>query len=428
MSFSPEDAESMSDRKAPTVLQVLPALEVGGAEWGAVDVTAGLTGAGWHAVVASSGGAMTGEVERVGGIHLTLPLDRKNPWTIRRNVRVLQDVIREYRVDIVHARSRAPAWSACAAARRSGVPFVTTFHGVYGCSNRLKKAYNSIMVKGDIVIAVSRFVSRHIQETYRVPPKRLRVIHRGIDTGIFNPDVVSDERMTRLARQWRLHDNVPVIMLPGRAARWKGHNVMIEAVRNLGRRDVRVLLVGADQGKPRYRDELEAQIRKAGLEGVVLLTKPCRDMAAAYMLADLVVSASIEPEAFGRVAAEAQAMGRPLVATDLGGSRETVIDRRTGRLVPAGDAAALADAMGSMLTLTAGERHALARRARDHVMTCFTKSRMCGRTLSVYRELLDASPSTVTTDTAPGRPEDCEPEKIAEHRNDADNGVGERSA
>ena len=390
MSFSSGDVDSLSNGKTPTVLQVLPALEVGGVERGTVDITAGLTGAGWQAVVASSGGAMTEEVKGVGGIHVTLPLDRKNPWTIRRNVRVLQKVIREYRVDIVHARSRAPAWSARTAARRSGVPFVTTFHGVYGCGNRLKKAYNSIMAKGDIVIAVSEFVSRHVQETYRTPSKRLWVIHRGIDTGIFNPEAVSDERMIMLARQWGLPDDAPVIMLPGRAARLKGHTVMIEAVRNLDRGDVRVLLVGVDQGKPRYRDELEAQIRKAGLEGVVRLTKPCRDMAAAYMLADLVVSASIEPEAFGRVAVEAQAMGRPLVATDLGGSRETVIDRRTGRLVPAGDASALADAMGSMLTLTTGERRTLARRARDHVMTCFTKSRMCDRTLSVYRELLEA--------------------------------------
>ena len=250
MSFSSRDVDSLSNGKTPTVLQVLPALEVGGVERGTVDITAGLTGAGWQAVVASSGGAMTEEVKGVGGIHVTLPLDRKNPWTIRRNVRVLQKVIREYRVDIVHARSRAPAWSARTAARRSGVPFVTTFHGVYGCGNRLKKAYNSIMAKGDIVIAVSEFVSRHVQETYRTPSKRLWVIHRGIDTGIFNPEAVSDERMIMLARQWGLPDDAPVIMLPGRAARLKGHTVMIEAVRNLDRGDVRVLLVGVDQGKP----------------------------------------------------------------------------------------------------------------------------------------------------------------------------------
>lgn len=401
MPSSPGDVESRSNGRTPTVLQVLPALEVGGAERGTVDIAAGLAGAGWRAVVASSGGVMTEGVEALGGIHVTLPLDRKDPWTMWRNARVLREVIREHRVDVVHARSRAPAWSARTAARRSGVPFVTTFHGVYGCGNRLKKAYNSIMAKGDVVIAVSEFVSRHVQETYQAPPKRLRVIHRGIDTGIFNPDAVSDERMIHLARQWHLPDDAPVIMLPGRAARWKGHAVMIEAVGSLGRGDVRVLLVGADQGKPRYRDELEARIRKAGLEEVVRLTGPCRDMAAAYMLADLVVSASIEPEAFGRVAVEAQAMGRPVVATDLGGSRETILDRKTGRLVPAGDASALADAMESMLTLTAGERRALARRARDHVMARFTKSRMCDRTLSVYRELLDA-PSARTRNEGGG--------------------------
>ena len=374
------------------MLQVVPALEVGGVERGTVDVAAGLVRAGWRAVVASSGGAMAEQIRRAGGVHVELPLARKTPWALWRNARALGELVREHRVDIVHARSRAPAWSARAAARRRGVPFVTTFHGVYGSAGRAKRAYNSVMAKGDAVIAVSDFVGRHVAETYHVPPERLRVIHRGIDTEYFDPKAVSDSRVIDLARQWRLPDGWPVVMLPGRPARWKGHGTLIDAAALLGRRDLCILLVGADQGrdKSRYRRELEARIAAAGLQGIFRLTRSCRDMPVAYMLADLVVSSSTEPEAFGRVAVEAQAMGRPVVATDHGGSRETVIDGETGRLVPPDDPGALADAIRSLLALAPGERSAMSRRARKNALARFTTERMCDRTLALYRDLLEA--------------------------------------
>jgi glycosyltransferase involved in cell wall biosynthesis len=376
------------DPEAPAVLQVLPSLTTGGVERGTVDIAAALTGAGLRAIVVSAGGPMEHDIERVGGEHITLPVDSKNPLVIRKNIAALAKVIRSRRIGLVHARSRAPAWSARSAAQRCGVPFMTTFHGTYNFNNPAKKAYNAIMAKGERVIAISEFIGRHIVENYDTPEGRVRVIPRGIDIDTFNPDAVSPERMIQLSQSWRLPDDAPVIMLPGRLTRWKGQSVLIEAARRLGRADVRVLLVGDDQGRTGYRDELEAQIARIGTEGIIHLTGPCRDMSAAYMLANVVVSTSTDPEAFGRVAAEAHAMGRPVIASDHGGARETVISGETGWLVPPGDADALAQALRTALTMTSEDRDTVAQRAIAHVRKNFTKQKMCAATLDVYAELL----------------------------------------
>lgn len=376
--------------KVPTVLQVLPRLEFGGVERGTVEITAALAAEGWKAVVASAGGTMTKDVERAGGIHVTAPLCSKNPWTMRRNVALIERIIRHYGIDIVHARSRAPAWSARAAARRQGISFVTTFHGLYSGGYPLKKPYNSVMASGDVVIAISEFTRRHVSEIYGVPANRLRTIPRGVDVDIFDPNAVSQERIIQLAREWCLPDDAYVIMSPGRPSRRKGYSVLVEAARQLDHPNYRVLLVGADHGSLHYRKKLRAQIRRNGLEGIVRLTAPCRDMAAAYMLADAVVFAPVEPEPFGRVSVEAQAMGRPVIVTDLGGLRETVIDGESGWLVPAREPAALARALREALAMTPEERVANAQRMRDHITKNFTKALMCDRTMSVYRELLYA--------------------------------------
>lgn len=376
------------DPEAPAVLQVLPSLTTGGVERGTVDIAAALTGAGLRAIVVSAGGPMEHDIERVGGEHITLPVDSKNPLVIRKNIAALAKVIRSRRIGLVHARSRAPAWSARSAAQRCGVPFMTTFHGTYNFNNPAKKAYNAIMAKGERVIAISEFIGRHIVENYDTPEGRVRVIPRGIDIDTFNPDAVSPERMIQLSQSWRLPDDAPVIMLPGRLTRWKGQSVLIEAARRLGRADVRVLLVGDDQGRTGYRDELEAQIARIGTEGIIHLTGPCRDMAAAYMLANVVVCPSTDPEAFGRVAAEGHAMGRPVIASDHGGARETVISGETGWLVPPGDADALAQALRTALTMTSEDRDTVAQRAIAHVRKNFTKQKMCAATLDVYAELL----------------------------------------
>lgn len=372
----------------PAVLQVLPRLVAGGVERGTVDIAAALVEAGWRSLVASSGGPMVRALERVGARHFALPLHSKNPLVMRANVGRLFDLIGDHGVDIVHARSRAPAWSAEAAARRAGAHFVTTFHGTYSAASAIKRLYNAVMVRGERTIAISDFIAAHIQATYHVNPEKIRVIHRGVDVGRFDPRRVGGERMVELAKRWRLADDRPMIMLPARLSRWKGQGLLIEALARLGRRDVQCLLVGSEQGSAAYRREIETLIAARGLGEVVRVMEHCQDMPAAYMLSDVVVSASTRPEAFGRVVAEAQAMGRPVVATDHGGARETVIANETGWLVPPADADAMAAALGKTLALDGEERGKLAQRAMAHIRENFTTERMSAKTLAVYAEIL----------------------------------------
>lgn len=382
----PQEAVS----RPAVILQVLPALVTGGVERGTLDVAAAITQAGGTALVASAGGPMVRELERLGGRHLTLPLAGKTPWAILANRRRLTALIEDHDVDIVHARSRAPAWSALGAARRTGRPFVTTFHGTYNYRSPLKHWYNAIMTKGDRVIAISEFIAGHIRDNYAIDPARLRTIARGIDFVPFDPYRIGVDRLTKLVSAWRLPDGVPVVMLPGRLARWKGHTVLIKAIHRLARRDVICVLVGGDHGRDQYRRELETLASSLGVSERLRIVGDCKDMPAAYMLADVVVSASTDPEAFGRIAVEASAMGRPVVATDHGGARETVVPGVTGWLVPPGDSAALAQVLDTVLHLSAAERVALGERAREFVHQRFSKARMCAATLRVYGELLAA--------------------------------------
>lgn len=375
-----------------TVLQVLPALVTGGVERATIDVAAAIIAAGGRAVVASAGGPMVHELTRVGATHVELPLAAKRPWTMWANVGRLEKLIRAEGVDIIHARSRAPAWSAWLAARRAGRPFVTTFHGTYNFRSRLKRWYNSIMTRGDLVIANSTFIGRHIVEHYAIDPRRIRVIPRGIDLAVFDPAAVTQERVIALTRSWRLPDGVPLIMLPGRLTRWKGHLVLIAAMDILARefgRQFHCVLVGHEGGAAAYRAEIEKRVGELGLGGMVRLVGDCRDMPAAYRLADVVVSASTDPEAFGRVAAEASAMGRPVIATDHGGARETVVHGDTGWLVPPGDPMALARAIDEAIALRPDDRAHIARRGRAYISTHFSKAGMTDATLEVYAELLN---------------------------------------
>jgi glycosyltransferase involved in cell wall biosynthesis len=385
---SPLLIDPAAQARPGTILQVVPALMTGGVERGTLDVAAALHQAGYGSLVASSGGAMVHELTRNGSQHFTLPVDAKMPWKIRANIKPLTDLIEAENVDIVHARSRAPAWAARAAARRTGRIFVTTFHGTYNYSSTLKWHYNAIMTKGDCAIAISQFIAEHMIQRYAVDPARIRVIPRGIDQVVFDPTAVAQPRIIALANQWRLEDGVKVILLPGRLTRWKGHTVLIEALSRLPHRDFVCLLVGSEGSNTRYRQELERLVMARGLGGSVRIVGECRDMAAAYMLGDLVVSASTDPEAFGRVAAEASAMGRPVVATNHGGARETVIDGETGWLVKPGDPDAMAAAIGDALALTPEQRQGFAERGRRHILANFTKQRMCASTLELYAELL----------------------------------------
>ena len=381
------DRTKTGDR--PVVMQVVPALVTGGVERGTVDVAAALADAGWQSLVVSSGGPMVREILRAGAEHIELPVHSKNPMVMRSNVERLSSLIRERGVDIVHARSRAPAWSARRAARGAGARFMTTIHAPYNLGLPLKRLYNSVMADGDRVIAISAFIARHALEVYKADPERIRVIHRGVDIDHFDPAKVSAERIIKLSTDWRLQDGVPTVILPGRLTRWKGQTVLIEAIAKLERTDIRCLLVGSDQGRTGYRRELENLIAKRGLESVVHLVGDCKDMPAALMLADAVVSASTDPEAFGRVIVEAQAMGRPIIAADHGASQELVLPDETGWLVPPNDPDALANALRQVLALDAQARKTWARRAIARAQKLFTKQTMCAATLDVYRELLE---------------------------------------
>ncbi len=372
----------------PVVLQVLPALGGGGVERGTVEMAAAITQAGGTALVASAGGRMAPLVERAGGRNILLPLDRRAPHAIWRNAGRLAEVIGREGVDIVHARSRAPAWSAWLATRRTGAHFVTTYHGAYNEDLPFKRRYNAVMAQGEIVIAISDFIAGLIATRHGTDPARIRVIPRGVDTAIFNPDAVTPERVIRLARAWRLPDGQPTVVLPGRLTRWKGQTVLIEALARMDRQDAVAVFVGSDQGRHRYAAELSALAHRLGVAERVRIVGDCEDMPAAMMLSDVVVNASTDPEAFGRVVIEAQAMARPVIASDHGGAAETVEPDVTGWRVPPGDAGVLAQALDHALALTDAQRETLGAQARAAVLSRYTVQAMQAATLAVYAELL----------------------------------------
>ncbi len=379
-------------KKLPAVLQVLPALETdgGGVERGTVDVALALQKAGYSSMVASAGGGMTHELTRAGIEHFTMPLDSKNPLVMIRNIGRLGELVQTHDIDIIHARSRAPAWSAYRAAAANDVGFVTTVHAAYsGAANFLKNRYNRVMTRGDRVIAVSRFIAEHTSRYYKLSPDRISVIHRGVDTDIFDPAKVSHRRTIQLAEKWRLTERGPIIMLPGRLTRSKGQELMIKALAHLGRKDIACILVGSDQGRTRYRNRLENMVNHMGLSSIVHFAGHCADMPAAYMLADVVVCASMRPEGFGRVVAEAQALGKPVLVSDHGGAREAIRRSRTGWLFPPGDWKALAEMLEKALSLTTQQRLSLSELAVGYIQRNFTNKKMCSQTLALYKELYE---------------------------------------
>ncbi|MCC7281741.1 MAG: glycosyltransferase family 4 protein [Acetobacteraceae bacterium] len=372
-----------------TVLQVLPALGAGGVERGTVEIAQALQQAGLRALVASAGGPLEHELARCGARHFRLPLASRSPLGIWRNARALAQLIAAERVDIVHARSRAPAWSALFAARRTGRRLVTTWHGTYTENFPGKRRYNRVMASGDRVIAISRFIAGHLAARTPVDPACIRVIPRGIDPRKFDPHSVNGARIEAMTRHLGVPDGAPIVLLPGRITRWKGQAVLVDAIALLSRADVVAVLLGDDQGREGFRAELEARIAGRGLVGRVFFRPHVADMPAALLLASVVVSASTDPEGFGRVVIEGQAMGRPVVATNHGGAAETVLDGATGLLVPPGEPAALAAAIETMLGLDPASAAALGTRAREHVLEQgYTTEAMCAATLAVYRELL----------------------------------------
>jgi len=381
-----------------TILQIIPELEAGGAERTAVDIAKGLTDAGARALVATEGGRLVAELQAKGGVWLPFPAASKNPIAMALNVRKLVLLCRQEGVELIHARSRAPAWVALGAARQLRLPFVTTYHGSYNSRSSVKTLYNSVMARGDIVIANSAYTAGLILAKHPMARDRVRVVNRGTDFSSFAPGAVGADRVQALRKAWGVEPHQRIVLLPGRLTGWKGQRVLIEAARLMrdgGDTETAFILAGDAQGRDGYVKELDQLIAKAGLEGRVRRVGHCTDMPAAMLSAAVVAVPSTEPEAFGRVAVEAQAMGAPVVVSDLGAVPETVLAppqvsgaERTGWHVPPEDAAALAAGLGEALALRPSARDALARRARLHVEQHFSLEAMVAETLDVYCALL----------------------------------------
>lgn len=373
----------------PVILQVLPRLESGGVERGTIEITEAIRAAGMKPMVVSAGGPLTPHITHAGGEHITLPVDSKNPFTIRANARKLAKLIRTKGVDLIHARSRAPAWSAYFAAKRTGIPFVTTWHGIYGTEGMFKKDYNAVMLKSDITIAVSKFVEEHIIREYKADPKKIRLIHRGADLKTFSTDMMIPARIAELTKTWRLpEENVPIILCPARISRIKGQDVLVEALAEIKDLKFLCILAGSDTGHEEFSEKLKKRIVELGLEGKVRIVNPTACMTEAYMLSEIVVLPSTKPESFGRVSTEAQAMGRVVIASDHGGVRETLVPNETGYLVWPNDPKALGDALRFALNRDEKTVAAMSNFAIKHVREHFSADIMKQKTIAVYRELL----------------------------------------
>jgi len=375
----------------PTVLQVLPRLDLGGVERGTVEVARALAEAGWRPLVVAEPGRLVAELEAAGGQFVALPLARKSPLALARNARRLAALVRREGVDLVHARSRAPAWSARAAAAATGRPFVTTFHGVYGgAGNPLKRRYNAVMAAGARVIAVSEHVAAHVRARYGVGDDRLRIVHRGVDLEAFDPALVGSQPAAAARRAWGVPATARVVLLVGRLTRLKGHLVLLDAVARLERGDVHIVAAGPYEAANPYVAEVNVRARQLGLADRLHLVGPVGDMPAAYAAADVVACPS-RMEAFGRVSIEAQAMGRPAVVHRVGGLPETVLEGRTGWSVEPGDAAGFAAALARALELAAAPEFRT--RARRFVAERYALGAMTDATLAIYRDLLIAAPA-----------------------------------
>jgi len=368
------------------IIQVLPALQQGGVERGTIEIASALQQAGIKNLVISAGGCMVSELEALGVEHITLPVNTKNPFKIFLNAKKLAEIFKDKGATLIHVRSRAPAWSVKLACRQTGIPFIASFHGVYKTEPAwIKKKYNSVMLAGEHVIAVSEHVKKHIIDTYGTAPEKITVIHRGADVVYFNPANVSEEKLDILRQQWHIPSGVPVITLVGRLTAWKGQDILLDACSKMQHKDFVCLLVGSDQGRVEYHQALEKQAQALYGKPQVIFVEACRDMPALYRLSTIIVNASTEPEAFGRTIAEAQAMERIVVATAHGGACETIQNGQTGFLVPVKDSSALAEALDKILDMSPEEIKKIEKQARQSVWDNFSVQKMCDSTLALYR-------------------------------------------
>lgn len=378
-------------KQEPVVLQVLPELEMGGVELGTVEIASALQEHGIKNFVASQGGRLTRELSKLKVKHLTLPLKSKNIFKMRKNADALADFIKKNGINIVHARSRAPAWSAYWAAQKAGVHFMTTFHGTYGLGPwGIKKIYNKIMTYGERVIVISNHIKNHILKNYKkTDESKLRLIHRCVDIDKFNPAKVSQERIIKAVKEYNIPDDRPVLTLIGRVTRWKGQHLLVEALSKMKNTNCYCVIAGDAQGRVNYVDEIKELAKKLGVGNRIGFYGKVLDPQALMQVSTVVLSTAIEPEAFGRISIEGQAMGKIVVASNIGGSLDTIEDGITGKLYQSDSAQALADALDWALNLDEAAKAKIAKTAAKNVKDNFTKQIMCDKTIAVYRELIE---------------------------------------
>ena len=378
------------------VLQVIPKLGYGGAETGCYDIAHYLPENNCESFIVTSGGELLKFVDKKKVKVITLPVHSKNPLLIIFNSLALIGIILFHNISIIHARSRAPAWSCLLASKLTGRKFVTTFHGTYNFNNNFKKFYNSVMVRSNLIIAGSNFIFSHIKEKYSKyldGEKKLRVIFRGINVDYFDPTTKMEEDEKKLLNKWEIKKDKKIILLPGRLTSWKGQEIFIEAINlvniELGYEAFNVVILGNDQGRDLYKKKLIRLAEQYRMKNQIRFLDHCKDMALAYKVSDIVVSASIEPEAFGRVAVEAQSMEKPIIASNIGGSNETIIDEKTGFLFESGNAKSLSQKILKVLNLDETLLKSVGAEGRKNIIQKFNVEKMCFSTYSEYKRIIN---------------------------------------
>jgi len=378
------------------VLQVIPKLGYGGAETGCYDIAHYLPENNCKSFIVTSGGELLKFVDKKKVKVFRLPVHSKNPLLILLNSLILIAIILVNNISIVHARSRAPAWSCLFATKLTGRKFVTTFHGTYNFKNNFKKFYNSIMIRSDLIIAGSNFIFSHIKQNYSKylnDKKKLMVIFRGINVDYFDPTTKFESDEKKLLTKWNIEKDKKIILLPGRLTSWKGQEVFIEAINlvniELGYEAFYAVILGSDQGRDLYKKKLIRLSEQYRLVNQIRFIDHCKDMALAYKVSDIVVSASTEPEAFGRVAVEAQSMQKPIIASNIGGSNETIIDEKTGFLFESENAKSLSQKILKLLYLDETLLKSIGTEGRKNIVKKFNVEKMCFSTYSEYKRLLN---------------------------------------
>ena len=378
------------------VLQVIPKLSYGGAEIGCYDLAHYLHENNCSSYIITSGGALVKYINRNKVKLIKLPVQSKNPILILFNAIILTILILILNINIVHARSRAPAWSCLIATKITGRKFVTTFHGTYNFNSSIKKLYNSVMVRSNLIIAGSNFIFSHINQNYSeyfTPKKKFLVIFRGINTNYYDPNSIKESDEIKLKNKWKISSEKKIILLPGRLTTWKGQEMFLEALNNLKNNEPEkkfvAIILGNDQGRKIYKKKLQRLVEQYRLIENVIFIDNFELMPLAYKISDIIVSSSIEPEAFGRVSVEAQSMEKPVIASNIGGSNETIINEKTGFLFPAGKADKLSEKISHIFDLDQSTLNSMGIEGRKNVIKKFDVEKMCFSTYSEYKKLLN---------------------------------------